>query len=580
MKSFFLIYQVLSKKSKRVFWAVLFVSTIGMGLEVVGIGMIMPMIEILLRPEMVDENSIWYDILLSFGEKSNFTFIGLCLVVCLFILKNLYLAFQVHFHSKFTFDVQVETSSFLFENYLSKPFEFFLVTNSSELLRNTVAEVNSFVGYVMQPLLIIISECMVLLAVVFLLLFVEPFACAFTILFVGLLGWLFNRFTSKRVKDWGNERQKREGMRIQCLQEGFNGIKALKLINNNSFISNDFTQNTRLGSTAGQKQYAMQQMPRLLFETLAVLGLAILVVGLSRESSTQTMLPKLGMIAFGLVRVMPSVARIINSLQSIVYGWPSVLVLQKELGSWNQQKERSKNKEKLEFNESFKLEKISYSYPNADQDSLSNVSIKLLKGTCVGIIGKSGSGKSTIVDIALGLLKPRQGRILLDEKDISGDLNQYSWQKMIGYVPQEIYLSDATLRCNIAFGLESTEVSDERVWKCLEDANLKDLVKSLPDGLDTMMGERGTRLSGGQRQRVGIARALYQNPSLIVFDEATSALDSESEKSIMDTVYKLKKDKTFIIVAHRLSTIENCDVVYKIDNGRVVNCGSLEEVKA
>lgn len=580
MKSFFLIYQVLSKKSKRVFWAVLFVSTIGMGLEVVGIGMIMPMIEILLRPEMVDENSIWYDILLSFGEKSNFTFIGLCLVVCLFILKNLYLAFQVHFHSKFTFDVQVETSSFLFENYLSKPFEFFLVTNSSELLRNTVAEVNSFVGYVMQPLLIIISECMVLLAVVFLLLFVEPFACAFTILFVGLLGWLFNRFTSKRVKDWGNERQKREGMRIQCLQEGFNGIKALKLINNNSFISNDFTQNTRLGSTAGQKQYAMQQMPRLLFETLAVLGLAILVVGLSRESSTQTMLPKLGMIAFGLVRVMPSVARIINSLQSIVYGWPSVLVLQKELGSWNQQKESSKNKEKLEFNESFKLEKISYSYPNADQDSLSNVSINLLKGTCVGIIGKSGSGKSTLVDIALGLLKPRQGRILLDEKDISGDLNQYSWQKMIGYVPQEIYLSDATLRCNIAFGLESTEVSDERVWKCLEDANLKDLVKSLPDGLDTMMGERGTRLSGGQRQRVGIARALYQNPSLIVFDEATSALDSESEKSIMDTVYKLKKDKTFIIVAHRLSTIENCDVVYKIDNGRVVNCGSLEEVTA
>ena len=551
-----------------------------MGLEVVGIGMIMPMIEILLRPEMVDENSIWYDILLSFGEKSNFTLIGLCLVVCLFIFKNLYLAFQVHFHSKFTFDVQVETSSFLFENYLSKPYEFFLVTNSSELLRNTVAEVNSFVGYVMQPLLIIISECMVLLAVVFLLLFVEPFACAFAILFVGLLGWLFNCFTSKRVKDWGNERQKREGMRIQCLQEGFNGIKALKLINNNSFISNDFTQNTRLGSTAGQKQYAMQQMPRLLFETLAVLGLAILVVGLSRESSTQTMLPKLGMIAFGLVRVMPSVARIINSLQSIVYGWPSVLVLQKELGSWNQQKERSKNKEKLEFNESFKLEKISYSYPNADQDSLSNVSINLLKGTCVGIIGKSGSGKSTLVDIALGLLKPRQGRILLDEKDISGDLNQYSWQKMIGYVPQEIYLSDATLRCNIAFGLESTEVSDERVWKCLEDANLKDLVKSLPDGLDTMMGERGTRLSGGQRQRVGIARALYQNPSLIVFDEATSALDSESEKSIMDTVYKLKKDKTFIIVAHRLSTIENCDVVYKIDNGRVVNCGSLEEVTA
>jgi ABC-type bacteriocin/lantibiotic exporter with double-glycine peptidase domain len=580
VKKFTLIYDVLNKKSQSFFWVVLIVSTIGVGLEVIGIGMIMPMIEILIRPELVDENSIWYKLLNTFGENSNFTLIGLCLVVSLFIFKNLYLAFQVNLHSKFTFDVQVETSSFLFENYLAKPYEFFLRTNSSELLRNTIAEVNSFVGYVMQPLLIIISECMVLLAVVFLLLYVEPFACAFAILFVGLLGWLFHRFTSERVKDWGNERQKREGMRIQCLQEGFDGIKALKLINNNSFINKNFTENTRLGSTAGQKQYAMQQMPRLLFETLAVLGLAILVVGLSRESNTQTLMPKLGMIAFGLVRVMPSVARIINSSQSIAYGWPSVRVLQKELGRWKQQKENSENNECFEFNESFKLEKVFYAYPNAVQDSLTNVSINLQKGSCVGVIGESGSGKSTIVDIALGLLKPRKGRILLDGKDITNFLNQHSWQELVGYVPQEIYLSDSSLRSNVAFGIEQSEANDDTILKCLRDANLEDFVERLPDGLDTMMGERGTRLSGGQRQRVGIARALYRNPSLIVFDEATSALDIESEQNIMDTVYKLKKTITFIIIAHRLSTLKSCDHIYKIKDGSVLDSGSFENVTA
>ena len=578
MKKFLLIYGVLSKESRRVFWTVLFVSTIGMGLEVMGIGMIMPMIEILIRPEMIDEKSIWFKFLIKIGDKSNFTLIGLCLVVCLFIFKNLYLAFQVNLHSKFTFDVQVETSSFLFKNYLAKPYEFFLRTNSSELLRNTVAEVNSFVGYVMQPLLIIISECMVLLAVVFLLLYVEPFACGFAILFVGSLGWLFNRFTSERVKGWGNERQKREGMKIQCLQEGFNGIKAFKLINNNSFINENFINNTRLGANAGQKQYAMQQMPRLLFETLAVLGLAILVVGLSRESNTQSMLPKLGMIAFGLVRVMPSVARIINSSQSIVYGWPSVQVLEKELCSWKQQKQDSEGIECLEFKESFKLDKIFYAYPNEDQDSLNNVSINVLKGTCVGIIGESGSGKSTVVDIALGLLKPRKGRILLDEKDISCELNKYSWQNMVGYVPQEIYLTDASLRSNVAFGIEPSQIVDDRVWKCLQDANLKNFVETLPEGLNTMMGERGTRLSGGQRQRVGIARALYRDPEFIVFDEATSSLDLDSESNIMKIIYGLKKRKTFLIIAHRLSTLRNCDFIYKIKGGSIAKSGSYEKV--
>tara|TARA_B110000438_G_C15776458_1_gene634270 strand:- start:1031 stop:1780 length:750 start_codon:yes stop_codon:yes gene_type:complete len=237
-----------------------------------------------------------------------------------------------------------------------------------------------------------------------------------------------------------------------------------------------------------------------------------------------------------------------------------------------------KEKAECSFSESFALDDVSFAYSESSRKSLVNATIQVRKGLSVGIIGESGSGKSTLVDVALGLLEPDEGRILVDGKRIGKDVSRSSWQRMVGYVPQEIFMADDTLLNNIGLGIDPRKISEERVWKCIEEASLAGVVKGLALGLDTMMGERGTRFSGGQRQRVGIARALYHDPSFIVFDEATSSLDSETEHGVMQTVQDLQKTKTFLIVAHRLSTLKDCDVIYKIRDGRVVASGSFKEM--
>ncbi len=579
MKSLFLAYEVLSPVSRKRFWVVLFVSVIGMALEVTGISLLMPLIDLLVNPESAGDFPLWHALLSYAGDGLNILLLGLAFVVGFFALKNLFLAYQVNLHSKYSFGVQVETSTYLFDGYLSRPYKFFLKTNTAELLRNTIGEVNSFVGYVLQPFLVIITECLVLCSIIVLLVYVEPQASLLAIVFVGGLGWAFHRFTKQRVLEWGKERQRREAMKIKSLQEGFTGIKALKLLDDHAFLSETFREHTQLGAVAGRKQYAMQQMPRLLLETLAILGLALLTFASVYIGDDRTLsLPKLGMIAFGLVRLMPSVARIVHSCQSVVYGWPCVKVIREEIGNWKLDRRDPEAKAECSFDESFQLDDVSFAYSGSAEKSLNNVTIKVRKGLSVGIIGESGSGKSTLVDIALGLLEPDEGKILIDGKRIGEDVSKSSWHRMVGYVPQEIFMADDTLMNNVALGMDPRKISEDRVWKCLKEARLENVVKELPLGLDTMMGERGTRLSGGQKQRVGIARALYHDPSFVVFDEATSSLDSETEESVMQTVRDLQKAKTFLIVAHRLSTLKDCDVIYKISDGNVVASGSFKKM--
>ncbi len=579
MNKLILAYGVLSPRSRKRFFGVLILLTIGMSLEVLGIGLIMPVIDLLVNPDQSSQFPIWQYLKSFLGDGANVLLMGLAFVVGIFAVKNLFIAFQVYYLSKYSFDVQVETSTYLFGKYLSRPYEFFLKTNTSELLRNSIGEVNSFVGYFLQPFLIMVSEFLILLAVIGLLLYVEPLASFVAIAFVGGLGWVFHRFTRRRVAAWGKERQVREGMKIKCLQEGFAGIKAIKLLERDDFLKESFRKHTALGAEAGRKQYAIQQMPRLLLESLGVLGLALLTLGVVSGGGSEDSLPKLGMIAFGLVRIMPSVARMVHSCQSVIYGWPCVKVLREEIGEWESHPVNTLDEEECRFDEVFSLNKVSYSYSGVSTNSLTEVSIRVRKGSMVGIIGESGSGKSTLVDLALGLLEPSEGEILLDGGKIGSEISRSAWQNMIGYVPQEIHLMDETLRSNVALGIESEKIDDDRVWQCLEDASLGEFARGLPLALDTMMGERGTRLSGGQRQRVGIARALYHDPSFIVFDEATSSLDAETEESVMQTVCDLQKERTFLIVAHRMETLRNCEVIYRIKEGRVISSGNLEEMR-
>ena len=548
-----------------------------MCLEVLGVGMILPLIETIVRPEWVDE----FPLLKFYSEKlgdENFFFMILVFVVVLFFVKNLFLAFQVHLYSKYSFDVQVEISNFLFKSYLKRPYDFFLKSNSSELIRNTVVEVNTYIGYILQPSLILVSESLVLLAIVVLLLTVQPFVFLLVFILVALVGWSFNNFTSKRVSEWGIQRQSHEGKKIQSLQEGFSGIKFIKLLGDYSLLTRRFKRHTKLGSIAGRNQYSMQQMPKLLLEFLGVLAISGLALSLYLDSpNDKSSIPKLGMVAFGMIRIIPSIARIVNAYQSLIYGSPSLSILLKELNNWSNQKDALPNTKNKTFEKSYEIKEVSYTYPGEVKDSLSNVSISIEKGSFVGIVGESGSGKSTLIDIALGLLKPNKGSILLDGKTLSEDLKDISLLN-IGYVPQEIFLNDDTLKSNVAFGEEVEIIDEDKVWKCLDDANLADFIRELPTGLNTKMGEKGVRFSGGQKQRVGIARALYNDPDLIVFDEATSALDSKTESSIMKTIYSLKNNKTCVIVTHRHSTLHHCDKVYKMKNGRVVESGTYEKL--
>lgn len=579
MKNLLLAFEVLSPVSRKRFFWVLGLSVIGMAFELLGIAMVMPLFDLVVRPESMTDFPLIGKLVSHFENETNALVLAAVFVVFLFALKNLFLAYQVKVQSRYSFGIQVEASTHLFNHYLKQPYKFFLQTNTSELLRNAVGEVNSFVGYVLQPSLVVITECLVLCAIISYLIYVEPLASILAFFFIGGVGWTFHQFTKVRIAGWGKERQEREGMKIRCLQEGFTGIKAIKLLDDHGFLSETFRNHTQLGATAGRNQYAMQQMPRLLLETLAILSLASLVIASVYlwEDNNDT-LPKLGMIAFGLVRLMPSVARIVHSSQSIVYGWPCVKVLKQEIGDWNSEYVEPIKKTDCSFEESFEMNEVSFAYTEGSINSLTKATINIKKGQSVGIIGESGSGKSTLVDIALSLLEPDDGEILVDGKRVGEEVSSSSWHGIVGYVPQEIFMADDTLLNNIALGTDPQTINRDKVWQCIEEASLASVVKAMPLGLDTVMGERGTRFSGGQRQRVGIARALYHDPKFIVFDEATSSLDSETERNIMETVKGLQRTKTFLIVAHRLSTLENCDKIYKVKAGRVIKSGSYSEM--
>ena len=316
-------------------------------------------------------------------------------------------------------------------------------------------------------------------------------------------------------------------------------------------------------------------------EILAIVGLvvmALVLVGLERP--IETALPVLGMMAAAAFRLIPSFSRILNATQTIRFGWPSVQVLEKELNVRETASmslgEEEGNQEPLTFENEISLSGISYRYPQSDKSSLEDISIRISRGASIGVVGESGSGKSTLVDVMLGLLDPQKGHVALDGKDIRTNLR--SWQERIGYVPQEIYLTDDSLRNNIAFGVPVASIDEDRVWKALRSAQLEEFTNELPEGLDTAMGERGVRLSGGQRQRVGIARALYHDPTVLVLDEATSSLDEKTEEGSMEAVRSFKGEKTFVIVAHRLSTVKYCDVLHRMEEGKIVSSGSYEEV--
>lgn len=567
------IWELLDDGERRGAIALLGLMLIGMVLETLGVGLVIPAVALLTRPDFASSYPLFEPALQSLGNPSQKELVvgGMLVLVAVYFVKVLFLALLAWRQAHFAYGVQARLSQRLFMAYLHQPYTFHLQRNSAQLIRNVTGEVNIFTFNIMFPGMLLLTESLVLFGLCCLLLVVEPIGALIVVGVLGVAAWGFLRLTRRRISLWGDARLVHEGLRIQHLQQGLGGVKDVKLLGREADFLDQYQLHNVESARAGKLQTALQQLPRLWLELLAVTGLAVLVFSmLAQGRGLEAIVPTLGLFAAAAFRLIPSVSRGVTSVQSLRYGLPVVDTLYAE-ANLPIQKAASTRAPVSPFSGLLKLHDVTYTYPCASRAALNNLSLEIRCGESVGFIGTSGSGKSTLVDVLLGLLTPDSGEVRVDGANIQSDLR--NWQDQIGYVPQSIFLTDDTLARNVAFGLSKSQIDLDAIWRAIRAAQLEEFVLSLPDGLNTMVGERGICLSGGQRQRIGIARALYHDPAVLVLDEATSALDEATEESVMQAVTALRKNKTILIVAHRLSTVEYCDRLYRLELGRVVGVG-------
>ena len=544
---------------------------VGMTLEVLCTGMVIPAIALIMQQDLAKSYPQFQSLLAAIGNPTQTALILNVMLglVGIYLVKNLFLAFLAWRQTRFAFGVQAQLSQRLFTIYLRQPYTFHLQRNSAQLIRNVTGEVGMFTDAIVSSLLIA-TELLVLTGISMLLLAVEPLGTLIAVLVLGGAAWAFHYVTRARILRWGESRQLHDGLRLQHLQQGLGGAKDVKLLGRESNFLDQYRKHNARSARVAQFQATLQMLPRLWLELLAVMGLATLVIAmLAQGREMATIMPTLGLFAAAAFRLMPSVNRVLAATQALRYNLPVVNTLHQELklATPDTAGGRAQGPAAPGIQSDIRLTNVSYSYPSASAPALKDLSLRIRKGESVGFVGPSGSGKSTLVDVILGLLSPESGQVLVDGKNIQNNLR--TWQDQIGYVPQSIYLTDDTLRRNVAFGLPDAEIDEAAVLRAVRAAQLDEFVGSLPKGLDTIVGERGIRLSGGQRQRIGIARALYHDPAVLVLDEATSALDTATESGVMQAVTALQGSKTLLIVAHRLSTVAHCDRLHHLELGRI-----------
>ncbi len=570
------IWQLMLPEQRRSAAILLGLMLVGMVLETLGVGLVVPAFALMTQGDLVARYPAAARVIRHLGQPSQNTLVvcGMLLLVAVYGLKSLFLAFLTWRQMRFVYGMQAELSHRMFAGYLRQPYVFHLQRNSAQLIRNSITETNLFTQTCLVAGLNLITELLVVLGIALLLLVVAPLGALVVVTILGTAAWLFHRVTDERMRRWGEARQLHDGLRLQHLQQGLGAAKDVKLLGREQRFLLAYQEHNLGSARVGARQQTLQQFPRFGLELLAVCGLAALVVVMiGQNKPIGALVPILGLFAAAAFRVLPSANRIMMAVQQTRYALPAISVLHDELNTLGTPVE-SEVAQPVKFDESIVLDDVSYRYPGSERDAVQNVRLTIAKGTSVGLIGGSGAGKSTLVDIILGLLTPSRGAVRIDGLDILANLR--GWQNRIGYVPQAIFLTDDTLRRNVAFGVADDLTDEGRVWNAIRAAQLELFIRELPRGLDTMVGERGVRLSGGQLQRIGIARALYHDPSVLVLDEATSSLDTSTERSVMEAVSALHGEKTIIIVTHRMSTVEHCDRLLRLEAGRIVSEGDPE----
>jgi ABC-type multidrug transport system fused ATPase/permease subunit len=552
--------------------------------ETAGIGLIVPFVGIVTNPGIIQKHAILskaYE-LLNFQSTNAFILFAVGCLLTVFILKNAYLLLFYYLQYKVIFNQKVKLSRTMFKEYLTKPYTFHLQRNSAELLRNINGEIPKVFDGILLASFQLLTETLVIMSILSLLIFTAPLATLTSGVLLGGTVFLFFRIFRNKISYLGKENQRVSRELIKWVNQGLGASKEVKVSGREGYFVNSYNKQSKIMASNTIYKNMLDQIPRLFIETLLVsVVLITMIIIVFQGTDTSKLVSTMSLFAMAAFRLMPSINRIVATLSSIRFSQPALTVVYNDLIKDSNGKNKvfndvfieSKpvkvNNDERSFHNAIVLENVYFRYPNQEELSIKNVSLTIPIGKSVAFVGTSGAGKTTIVDIVLGLLEPEKGKVLVDGKDLN-DLIPI-WQSKIGYIPQSIYLSDETIRKNVAFGIADQDIDEIAVQKAIEDAQLKVFVESLPEGLDTVVGERGVRLSGGQRQRIGIARALYHNPEIIFLDEATSALDNETEKEIMKAIDGLKGEKTLIIIAHRLSTIENCDIVFKVDKGRLIS---------
>ncbi len=581
MRHFRDIYQktsyIFSRKQKKQLIGMILILVMEALLELTGVVSIYPFIAIMLNPKMIQSNAILHYFYVLFRVQSDNEFFLLVAIglIGVYVFKNLFNAYAYYARNAFVYDNQREIGVRLMQSYMAEPYSFFLEKNSAVLMRGVGVDVTNFFQLVMQCL-IMFSSCIMILIFGLYLLYTDFLLSISMVGIMVLFVTLFVRWNKARALRYGRETQECQGKMSQWLMQAFGGIKEIKILNRENYFVEQYAG--YYGSfTRVQKIFSfLNQIPHLVLEVFCVIALLLLIaLRVQSGADMSTFLPKLSVFAMALFRLFPRISVVNGCINQIIFGYPFMDKVYEDLKISEEHKyrrglmqEQGKREGTFTFEREVRLENIHYTYPNTETEVLAGVNMTIRKGQSVALVGPSGAGKTTLADVFLGILELTQGRILCDGQDIR--MHEAEWAGKLGYIPQSIFLSDDTIRNNVAFGLTVDESGDDQVWAALEQAQLKEFVQSLPDGLDTKIGERGVRLSGGQRQRIGIARALYSGPEILVLDEATSALDNETEKAVMESIeHLLLGRKTMIIIAHRITTVRNCDIIYRVDKGGI-----------
>lgn len=574
------INQIFDKKQKSQLVLLGFMIFIGGFLETLGVSTMIPVVTVLLTPEKVQEYIDKYEVLGNICTAFHITNVNqvavslLLFLMAVYVIKNLYLLFLVYRQNTFITQNRNNMISRVMAEFLNRPYEQYLGADIPTVFRITDSDIPQTFA-LMLAVLSLASE-VVVSCLIFLVLLIQNVKMTLFVMFVfGVLTLVIVKVLKPRLNRIGAKNQEIQSRIAKWRIQATYGLKDVKVLNREEFFVRNYYETGKVGANVARNYAVLNNTPRLLIETIFIVSmLGYITIYINGGGDVSEMMTTIATFGVAAIRVLPSVNRINTYITEIAYATPSLNFVYENLQQGMKtdamlaERKANSQKEKLKLDDKIELNHISFHYPDSDKNIFTDAHMVVPRGKSVGIMGSSGAGKSTIVDILLGLLHAQEGQITCDGVDIFK--NYESWLAQIGYIPQSIYLIDESIRENIAFGIDADKIDEKRIWEVLEEAQLKEFIEELPEGLDTTIGDRGIRLSGGQRQRIGIARALYHNPEILVFDEATSALDNETEAAVMEAVNSFHGKKTMVIIAHRLNTIEKCDIIYKVENEKIV----------